>query len=325
MSESLVVISDCNLPGVAIENALEAAGLRAVRAPAQTLADIVNVGREAEALIVQWASIDGELMDQLPNLRIISRLGIGYDMVDVVAATARGIAVANTPSYCIEEVATHTMAMIMAQSRGLPAYDRAVRAGEWNAVGARPMAVRPSRTTVSVLGFGRIGSMVARSCRALGFRVLVADPFATEAGVGEAGCTLVSIADAIAGADILTLHVPLNDETRGLIGAASIATMKQGAVVINTCRGALIDEDALAASLESGHLGAAALDVFVEEPLALSSPLRALDNVLLSPHAAWYSPEALEDLPLHAADNVIRFLAGDAVSAIVNPGYLSVN
>jgi D-3-phosphoglycerate dehydrogenase len=130
----------------------------------------------------------------------------------------------------------------------------------------------------------------------------------------------VDIPSAIARADILTLHVPLTDETRHLIDAAALATMKRDAVIVNTCRGPLIDEDALAAALRDGRLAGAALDVFAEEPLPAASPLRALDTVLLTPHAAWYSPEALEDLPVHAAENVIRSLAGEAVP-IVNPAF----
>lgn len=173
---------------------------------------------------------------------------------------------------------------------------------------------------MSVLGFGRIGSIVARGCRALGFRVLVADPYASDDAVRDAGCEPVDIPSAIARADVLTLHVPLTDETRHLIDAAALATMKQDAVIVNTCRGPLIDEDALAAALRDGRLAGAALDVFAEEPLPGSSPLRALDTVLLTPHAAWYSPEALADLPVHAAENVIRSLAGEAVP-IVNPAF----
>ncbi|UNK70730.1 C-terminal binding protein [Microbacterium sp. H1-D42] len=321
MADHHILITDCDLPGDAAEQTLRAAGLSAERAHETSFDTLAALGAEAEGLIVQWHRIDGDLMDRMPNLKMISRLGIGYDMIDVAAATARGIAVANTPSYCIEEVAAHTIAMIMTQARGLPAYDAALRAGEWKPVAARPMAVRPSRTTVSVLGFGRIGSLVARGCRALGFRVLVADPYAPAEAITDAGCEPCSIDDAIAAADLLTLHVPLTDATRHLIDATSIATMKPGAVIVNTCRGPLIDEDALVAALHSGRIGAAALDVFEAEPLAPDAALRDAPNVLLTPHAAWYSPEALEDLPVHAAENIIRFLAGEQVGAIVNPDY----
>ncbi|MFK4762203.1 C-terminal binding protein [Microbacterium sp. ZW T5_45] len=320
MTQPLIIVSDCDLPGTVIEDTLRQAGLSARRAASGGTDDIAAVGAEAEGLVVQWAQITGEVMDRMPNLRIISRVGIGYDMVDVEAATARGIAVANTPNYCIEEVAAHTIAMIMSQARGLSAYDRAVRAGVWKTVDARPLAVRPSQTTVSVVGFGRIGSLVAHGCRALGFRVLVADPYASADAVREAGCEPVEIPDAIAAADLLTLHVPLTEATRHMIDDAALTTMKPGAVVVNTCRGPLIDEQALAAALRDGRIAAAALDVFDGEPLAADSPLRGIDEVLLTPHAAWYSPEALQDLPVHAAQNIIRYLAGEPVP-IVNPAH----
>ncbi len=323
MVEPFILITDCDLPGDAAEQTLRAARFRVERAPDTSFETLAALGAEAEGLIVQWHRIDGELMDRMPNLRMISRLGIGYDMIDVAAATARGIAVANTPSYCIEEVAAHTIAMIMTQARGLPDYDRALRAGEWKPVAARPMAVRPSRTTVSVLGFGRIGSLVARGCRALGFRVLVADPYAPADAVRAADCEPVGIEEAIAAADLLTLHVPLTEATRHLIDADSIATMREGAVIVNTCRGPLIDERALVDALRSGRIGAAALDVFEEEPLAADAVLRDAPNVLLTPHAAWYSPEALEDLPVHAAQNIVEFLGGRAVPAILNREYAS--
>ncbi|MFF7291016.1 C-terminal binding protein [Microbacterium sp. NPDC008134] len=320
MTTPFILVSDCDLPGTVIEDTLRSAGLRAERAASPASDDLAAAGTDAVGLVVQWAPITAEVLDRMPNLRIISRVGIGYDMIDVEAATARGIAVANTPSYCIEEVAAHTVAMIMTQARGLPAYDRAVRAGTWKAVDAQPLAVRPSTTTVSVLGFGRIGSIVARGCRALGFRVLVADPYASADSIRAAGCEPVEIPDAVAQADILTLHVPLTETTRHLIDAESIATMRPGAVVVNTCRGPLVDERALVDALRSGRLGAAALDVFDGEPLAADSPLRDLDQVLLSPHAAWFSPEALADLPVHAARNIIDFLEGESVP-IVNPAY----
>ncbi|ALX66123.1 C-terminal binding protein [Microbacterium sp. XT11] len=321
MVTPFVLLTDCDLPGDAAEQTLRAAGIRVERAPDTSFDTLARLGAEAEGLIVQWHRIDGSLLDRMPKLRMISRLGIGYDMVDVAAATARGIAVANTPGYCVEEVAAHTIAMIMTQARGLPEYDRALRAGEWRPVAARPMAVRPSRTTVSVLGFGRIGSLVARGCRALGFRVLVADPYAPAEAVRAADCEPVSIDEAIAGADLLTLHVPLTDETRHLIDADSIAMMRRGVVIVNTCRGPLIDESALVDALRSGRVGAAALDVFETEPLAPDAALRDAPNVLLTPHAAWYSPQAMEDLPVHAAQNLVDFFAGRPVPAIVNREY----
>ena len=319
MQNEFVLLTDSDLPGTAAADTLAAAGIRSALAQSRDAGALIDAGCEATALVVQWAPITAEVMDGMPNLRMISRLGIGYDMIDVAAATERGILVANTPTYCVEEVATHTVAMILTQARGLAAYDRAVRAGVWSAVSAVPMSVRPSASTVAVIGYGRIGRMVAASLSAIGFRVLVSDPFLDEAAARAAGHEPAALAAALAGADLVTLHAPLTAETKHMINRETIATMRPGAVIVNTCRGPLIDENALAESIAAGHLGGAALDVFAEEPLPDTSPLRTLDRVLLTPHAAWYSREALADLPVHAANNVVDFFAGRDVPAVVNP------
>jgi len=318
MTSDLVVITDCDLPGSAAEDTLRAAGFTASTAASPSADDIVAVAEDASALIVQWAPITADLLDRLPSVRFISRLGIGYDMIDIAAASERGVLVANTPAYCVEEVATHTIAMILGLGRGLLGYDRAVRTGEWSAVTATPMAVRPSATTVAVVGYGRIGSLVALRCRALGFRVIVADPVVPADRILRDGLEPVTLADAVAEADVLTLHAPLTAATHHLIGAPAIASMKQGSAIVNTCRGQLIDEDALADALETGRIAGAAIDVFATEPLPSRSRLRMLDNVLITPHAAWYSPQALADLPVHAAANIIDHWAGRPVPAIVN-------
>lgn len=323
MTQHTIVITDSDLPGAGAERALADAGHRVVNANSSEPRDILAAGSEATGLVVQWATISSDIMAALPNLRVISRLGIGYDMVDVAAASELGIAVTNTPAYCVEEVAGHTLAMIMSLSRGLPGYDAAIRGGDWAPTAGHPMVARPSTTSVAIVGYGRIGALVAKHCASIGFRVLVADPFIDPQHIRAAGLLPTELDDAITQADILSLHVPLVPETHHLINAEALAAMRPGAVVVNTCRGPLIDEEALAGSLRSSHTGAAALDVFENEPLRTDSPLRDAPNLLLSPHAAWYSPEALADLPLHAARNVNEFLAGRPVAEIVNPDYAS--
>lgn len=313
-----MVITDCDLPGQAGEDVLRSAGLSVTRASCVTEEDVVEAARGATALVVQWAPVSSAVLDQLGSLRFVSRLGIGYDMIDVEAAAARGIAVANTPTYCVEEVASHTVAMLLALTRGLVGYDRAVRAGEWAPTHARPMAVRPSTTTVAVIGYGRIGALTAQHCRALGFRVLVHDPYVDADVIRHAGCQPVDLDEALSSADALTLHAPLTPRTRHLVNARTLAAVKPGAVIVNTCRGPLVDDAALVDALRSGRLSGAALDVYESEPLAPDHPLCGLDNVILTPHAAWYSPEALADLPVHAARNVVDFLAGRPVDSIVN-------
>ena len=226
---------------------------------------------------------------------------------------------ANTPDYCIDEVVAHTLAFILAGTRGIVEHDRALRAGGWAPVAAYPQAARPSQRTVAVIGLGRIGSKVATQLAALGYRVLGVDPLAPVPAQVERA----ALDDAIAAADFVTLHLPLTPVTRHMIDAAALARMRPGAMLVNTCRGGLVDETALVAALQDGRLGGALLDVFEREPLPSDSPLLTAEHVVLSAHAAWYSPAALAELPRQAAGQVVDFLAGKAVLSIVNPGYVT--
>jgi D-3-phosphoglycerate dehydrogenase len=318
----LVVVTDSDLPsdgGAA--DLMRSAGLDVRIAGCTSADEVAAAGEGAAALIVQWAKVSDETLAALPDLRFISRLGIGIDMIDVDAATARGVAVANTPDYCVEEVATHTVALALSLLRALPALDAGVRAGRWAPAADGAGAVRPSATTVAVIGFGRIGSATAAALRAIGFDVVVCDPFVDLGGIAAAGHRVAGLDEALATADLVTLHTPLTPATRHLLDGARIALMKRGARVVNTCRGGLIDEPALAAALADGQLAGAALDVFEDEPLPAASALRGMPNVLLTPHAAWYSAAALLELPRRAAENVIAFLSGGPVASIVNPAY----
>lgn len=322
MTEPLVVVTDIDLPsdgGAA--DLLRAAGCRVEVAACTTPEEVAAAGAGATALLVQWAPVNAAALDALPEVRFLSRLGIGIDMIDLAAATERGIAVANTPDYCIEEVASHTVAMALSLLRSLPSLDAGMRAGRWAPTVDGLGAVRPSETVVAVVGFGRIGSSTAHSLRAMGFQVVVSDPFVDPALVRAAGMEPLELDEALARADLVSLHTPLTPATRHLLDRSRIAAMKPGARVVNTCRGGLIDEQALAEALAARHLGAAALDVYEDEPLPGGSVLRATPNLLLTPHAAWYSPAALVELPRRAAENVIAFLAGHSVPSIVNPAY----
>lgn len=322
MTEPLVVVTDIDLPsdGGAAE-LLRAAGCRVEIAACSTAEEVVEAATGATAALVQWAQVDASALDALPDLRVISRLGIGVDMIDVEAATERGVAVVNTPDYCIEEVTAHTVAMALSLLRSLPNLDAGLRAGRWAPTVDGRGAVRPSQTTVAVVGYGRIGSGVAHALHAIGFHVLVADPFVDAHDVRAAGLEPVTLDAALARADLVSLHTPLTPATRHLLDSVRLGAMKPGARVVNTCRGGLIDELAFARALTDGQLGGAALDVFEDEPLPGDSILRAAPNLLLTPHAAWYSPAALAELPRRAAENVIAFLAGQSVPSVVNPAY----
>lgn len=318
-----VIVLDCDLPGQPVEDFLTSAGFEAISAGSRSTEDIGEWGAGAVGLVVQWAHVTPAIMDQLPELKAISRLGIGYDMIDVDAAGERGIAVINAPDYCIEEVAAHTLAMIMDATRGITFYDRDVRSEVWKPVVDGRPARRPSTMSVGVVGFGRIGRLVAKYCSGLGFSVLVSDPYADPAVVRSEGHEIVELPQLLEHSDVVTLHAPLNDETHHMMNRSTFSLMKKGSTLVNTCRGGLIDEAALVESLESGHLGLAVLDVYESEPLGNDSELRQQPNTILTPHSAWFSPESLADLPVHAARNMVDFLSGNPVSSIVNRDVLA--
>jgi phosphoglycerate dehydrogenase-like enzyme len=322
MAAPRVVVTDIDLPsdGGALE-LLKAAGFNVHVASCATADEVVAVGADADALIVQWAPLTAAALCDLPKLRVISRLGIGVDMIDLDAATASGIAVLNTPDYCVEEVTSHTIALALSLLRALPSLDAGLRCGRWAPAQDGAAAVRPSETAIAVIGFGRIGSGVASALSVMGFETLVCDPFVASERIRAAGHRPVELDEALSSAELVSLHAPLTSTTRHLLDRDRIGQMKRGARIVNTCRGELIEEDALVEALADGQVGGAALDVFQDEPLPDSSPLRHAANVLLTPHAAWYSPAALLELPRRAAENIVSFLGGSEVPTLVNPEY----
>jgi D-3-phosphoglycerate dehydrogenase / 2-oxoglutarate reductase len=318
-ADPVVVITDSDLSTEDDERVLREAGCTTARLQAKSESELIAGLSQVnpDALIVQWATVTAAVLDAAPRCRFISRLGIGYDMIDVAAATERGVAVANTPDYCVDEVVAHALAMALWLLRGLGRFDAAVRESEWSAIAPFPQACRPSETTIGVVGLGRIGAKVARQAVALGFRVLAYDPYVA----APDGVRLATFEELLSGSDLITLHAPLNEETWHMVRAETIEMMRPGALLVNTCRGSLVDEAALAEALRAERLAGAALDVFEAEPLPGPSPLRQLPNVLLSPHSAWYSPFSLAELPVQAARQVVDFLAGRPVPSIVNPRY----
>lgn len=314
-----VAITDYDLPRDGrLESILEEAGLTSRFYDCESESDVMAAASNADALIVQWSQITAPVIEAAPRLQIIGRLGTGCDMVDIAAASARGIAVANAGSYCSEEVAAHSVALAMHLLRGVGGLDRSVRAGDWSVVAAAPKARRLSNATFGVVGFGRIGRRVAQMAAGLGFRVLVSDPYIDEASIGRVAASEVPLDDLLRRSDVVSLHAPLTEETRHLLDSRSIALLGEDAFVVNTCRGELIDEDALVAALRDRRIAGAALDVFAKEPLPPQHPFRDLPNAVLGPHGAWYSESSVEDLPVFVATSVVDHLAGRPVSSIVN-------
>ncbi|OBB57132.1 hypothetical protein A5757_21120 [Mycobacterium sp. 852013-51886_SCH5428379] len=301
----------------------------AVTAPLREIAEIVTVpdgstealldaARDADALIVAVEPIRASLIAELTRCRLIHRCGIGTDVVDIEAATAKGIQVTNVPDSNIHEVAAHAMAMILALTRRLVAWDANVRARRFGDGRLGMSLHRPDVQTVGLIGLGRIGRRVAVAAQAVGFTVIAHDPAVSAEDAAALNVTLTDVEDVVASADVLSLHVPLTDATRHLLDAAALSRMKRGAYVVNVSRGGLIDETALAEAVASKQLGGAGLDTFEIEPLPTDSPLLGVDGILLSPHAAHWSRESLGETMVKSFAEVARVLRGEAPHNPVN-------
>jgi D-3-phosphoglycerate dehydrogenase len=297
------------------EAVFAAAGVRLGKVVARTEDDYLRQCAAAEALLIQYGDVSRRVIEGLPRVRVLVRYGVGVDGVDVAAATARGIPVVNVPDYGTDEVANHAVALLLALARKLPQLDRQTRAGRWTVFEVMPIH-RLAGRTVGLLGCGRIGSRVARKLGGFDVRLLAHDPYVTAL---PPGVEAVGFDALLAGSDYLTVHCPLTDETRRLLDAKALARMKPTAVVVNTARGGIVDTAALTDALRAGRLGGAGLDVTEEEPLPPGHPLLAMDQVIVTPHAAWYSEEGRADLKRRVAEEAVRVLRGERPRHCVNP------
>ncbi|MDI7276734.1 MAG: C-terminal binding protein [Anaerolineae bacterium] len=321
MSQVKVVITDTGWPDHDLEEAeLRASGLglSLVRLNARTPEDMIPHVADADALMVQFAPVNRQVIETLTRCRVISRYGIGVDMVDLEAATERGIMVANVPDYCIEEVSTATLAFLLCLNRHVISQDRAVRAGTWAYPPQEALPARLSDQVLGVVGLGQIGRAVARKASALQLRVQAHDPYVDAVQVAGLRVTLIGLEELLRTSDYVSLHCPLTDETRHLIGAAELAVMKPTACLINMSRGPVVDQGALYEALASRTIAGAALDVLVQEPPPADEPLLGLDNVILSPHSASMSERSVDQLRRETARNVVVALQGKKPRSVVN-------
>ena len=314
-----VVVTDLRFEGLLHERAAaERFGASFHEFDCQDATEVVEALRDADIAFVNLVPVTEAALEAMRPGGLVIRYGIGTDNVDVAAARRRGIRVANVPDYGSDTVADHASASMLALLRRLPIFDAAVRSEGW----INPDRVKPlpslMATTVGLVGVGRIGLLVARRLQAFGIRILASDPFADPERLRAAGIEPVPFDVLLAEAHGISLHLPATADTRHIIGPQSIARMRRGAMLVNTARGALVDEAALAVALTEGHLGGAALDVFDPEPLAADSPLRAMPNVILTPHAAFYSVESLQALQRLAAEEAARALAGEPLRSLVS-------
>lgn len=299
--------------------ALTAAGLSVALAPkhgARSPAEVRALAGTASAAIVSTDPFDASVLARCAQLRVIARVGVGYDSIDVEAATQQGIAVTITPGANEATVADHTVALMLAAVRRIVEHDAAIRRGEWNRTGPHTPG-QLAGSTVGLVGYGRIGRLVADRLRGFGVRLLVNDPVTPPAPTVEA----VTLDALLAASDVVSVHVPLTAETRGLIAAPQLARMREGAVLVNTSRGAVIHEPALVDALRTGRIAAASLDVFADEP-PQDPALLSLPNLTLSPHNAGLSRLSIDEMLRRAADSVIDVLHDRVPEDLANPEVL---
>lgn len=266
--------------------------------------------RTADAIMVTVQPIRADFIGTLERCRIISRVGVGLDNIDIPAATERGIWVVNVPDYAIAEVSTHAIALMLSHMRRVLAWNGTTKAGIWSGQGATAMR-RTDELTLGVLGFGRIGSAAAMKGLGLGMRVIAHDPYIDSATVTAAGIEPVAWETLLRESDYLSLHVPLTETTRGIINADALRMMKPTAYLINTARGPVVDEGALLAALNEERLAGAALDVLAVEPPPADHPLLRHERVVVTPHVAWASAEASREVRVKGAQEVVRALRGE--------------
>ena len=284
-------------------------------------AEVAAACRDADALLVTYAKIGKVALAGMPKLKIVVRTGVGYDSLDVPAATERKVMVANVPDYCISDLAEHTMALLLTWWRRTAELDQQVRTEGWG----RPLkpVYRLEGKTLGILGMGRMGQAVAARARGFGLKLVGYDPYTPSTAFAAVGVEPVSLESLLRTSDIVTIHALLSAETRGIICQKTLRQMKPTALIVNTARGGLIVTDDLVRALEERWIAGAALDVTEPEPLPMGHPLRNLPRVLVTPHAAWYSEEAEPELRRRAARTIVEALRGERPASLLNPEVLA--
>jgi D-3-phosphoglycerate dehydrogenase len=299
-----VLVTDAEYSSLDIESGvLAAAGHELRLASCKTAEDVIEAGTGVDAMLVQYAPITAAVFEALPQLGLVSRYGVGVDVVDTDAAQRHGVWVCNVPDYGTTEVALHAVAMLLALLRNLAGHDREVRTGHWDYHLGGELR-RPSSLTLGVVGLGRIGRMTAERAAPWFSAVVGYDPYLPDVAWPQ-GFERVGILDLFARSSAVTLHLPLTDDTRGLVGIELLGSMPPGSYLVNTSRGGLVDLDALLDALDSGQLAGAALDVLPQEPPPDDHPLLTHPRALITPHVAWYSAEAEVELRRKAAQNIV--------------------
>ncbi|MFO1413307.1 MAG: C-terminal binding protein [Burkholderiales bacterium] len=315
-----ILFADYDYTDIGLERSVfEPANLDVVVAQCRTEDDVIRHAQGCQAILLQYAPITARVVAALPDLGIVSRIGAGYDTVDTEACEKAGVWVANSPDYGVGEVATHALALALAGLRNIVAYDRDIKQGTWYFMSSGRL-VRPSLLTLGIVGLGRIGKRMAHISRNVFRRVVAYDPYLIDGDFPAYVERAHSLADLAGQSDVVTLHTPLTQETRGMIDARFFAALKRGAYFVNTARGAIVNIPDLVAALDSGRVTAAGIDVLPEEPVPRDSPLLAHPRAMLTPHAAFYSVEAEQELRRKAARNIVTWFATGRPDYVVARG-----
>jgi D-3-phosphoglycerate dehydrogenase len=311
MSRPLIAVTDSVFPSLDPAIAALARVDPEVRiAKSASAEDILAVARDADGILVTYAKLPGDLLRQLNRCKVIGRFGLGVDNIDLPAAAECGITVTYVPDYCMHEVSDHAMALLLALTRKIPFSNSLVQSGRWQMPAVVPIHRLHGRV-LGLVGFGNIPRALVPKAKAFGLRVVTHDPYVSKETLAASDVEGVSFDRLLQISDYVSIHAPLSPATRNLFNTEAFRKMKKGALLVNTARGPLIDELALLQALDSGHLGGAALDVVAVEPLAKDSPLLGRDNVILTPHTAFYSVEALNELQTKCASDVAQVLSGE--------------
>lgn len=311
-----VLLTDRAWPSLDLEREiLASANAELIEAPDDSEQTLVSLAEDVDAIATCWAQVTQRVIEAAPKCRIVARLGIGLDNIDIPTATRLKIPVTNVPDYCIPEVADHTMGLILALNRKIAFFDREAKQGRYDLRSAGPMN-RLAGQTLGLIGFGRIARAVRERALGFGLDVLAHSPSGNDYGTG---CKMVSLSELLAKSDYLSLHAPSSKSTHHLLNADTLSQMKSGAFLVNTSRGGLIDHKALWESVQSGQLSGVALDVFDPEPPNLEDPLYSDDRVIVTPHAAFTSEESLCDLRTRACKQILAVFQGEQPANLVNP------
>jgi len=319
MAKWQVVITDSGYAHYDIEReVLAAVDADVTVKQCETEDEVIDLGRDADGVIVRLQPFTERVMEALPRCRAVGRYGIGVDNIEVEAATRHGVAVGNVCDYAVNEVSEEALALLFSCARKTASHDRKIRAGAWDIAQQDPIH-RIQGRTLGLVGLGRIPQVLVGKVKGLGFRILAHDPFVPKDVAQELGVELVDLDTLLTESDYVSVHAPLNDQTRHLINESALRKMKPTAILINTARGGVVDTQALYTALKEGWINSAGLDVHEQEPVPADYRMFELDNVVISDHAGWYSEESIAELQRGAAEAVAAVLAGGWPKFLVNP------